>query len=584
MDRAWMQFYDEEKIASAERFEGSAYEQLARICRKYPDRTCIKYFNSSMNFGTFLRLVDNVAANLVSMGFKKGDTLLIAHSNCVSFILMIYAANKTGLICSFVSPDVTAVTIRILALKNNARGLFINDPVKLDLASCLSETSIDKVIIGSIGFFLSPVFSMYLRFRHFKYGGFESVKKNLGLGDKCMVKRIDELINRPETEPEFPKLGADDIAMRFNNGSASGEYAAESFSNRALNAAVRNVKLGFDLDDRSLTVLTAIDDSYSITVAVAIHSMLCLGNAVGVVPGYSTGEFIKAIKKYEASMVIGFPSMFMEIYDNFKSTDKFTRKDLSFIEYAVSVGAAFDPGKRILFNEFLAGHNSRAEIQVMYGLTECLSVCALNPKGHTRSNSLGIPFPDVLVKVVDPKSMMELGVGSKGEICVYSPTALNEIYGDSETTSKILRKHRDGRVWIHTGDIGHMDENGFFFFDYTQKRLAKIEGVTVSLKAVEDVIMNVYGVDDVCVVDYCNTEGRNILVAVVVPIDRYMFDNDKLTELQSRINVECELMLRVALRPSEIEYRASLPKLGLGITDYKTVTLEVTDNHLVTDS
>lgn len=585
MDRAWMRFYDKEEVDNIRYFEGSAYEMLSTTCAKMPERRALIYFHERFTYSRLLFEIDKAAEKLIEYGIKKGDVVLFSFPNSIPLIVMFYAVNKIGAIASFLDPDASRGTVKNALLSNGCKALFCNGSLRDKLKGCLDDTNVKLVVFAELGDYMKPFHKLILAMTHLSYGDMDYFRRELPQVEGVKIVSYIDMVStgfNPETHFSKPvSRDEESVAIRFNRGSAAGEYKVESFTDRAFNAAVPNVAVAFKLKDmQGKIALTGIDNSYSVVMTMAFHSMLCSGVSVALLPLYTERRFTRAVFRFEPNIIIGYPNMFQDLYDSIRSSDKYTRKDMSFLDLAISVGTGFNTTRRTTFNSFLAQHNCGSEIQEMYGLTECLAVSSVNPQFHARSNSLGIPFPNILMKIVDPKSLMELDVGKEGEICICSPTLLKDIEGNPEQTAKILRKHRDGRIWLHTGDIGHIDENGFFYFDYTEKRLAKIRGVSVSLKAIEDVVKSVYGVEDVCVVDYCDDDGDSVLVAVVVPNDRYLFDNAKLSDLKEAIEHECELVLNEASRPSEIEYRASLPKAGLGVTDYKTLTKEVTDNHL----
>ena len=285
----------------------------------------------------------------------------------------------------------------------------------------------------------------------------------------------------------------------------------------------------------------------------------------------------KALIRFKPGIIVGYPAVFTSIVEAM-SKPKYRNADLSFIRLMIATGSSFVTTKRKFCEDFLVKHGCHIKISVCYGLTECLSTGSYVPRRVDRNNSIGIPFTGVMMKVFDSSTHRELQAGEKGEICICSAGVLSEVLGDEVMSARIIQRHRDGKTWIHTGDIGHRDEEGYFYFDYVEKRCANIGGISVSLKQIEDVIKTVYGVFDVCVVDFVDESGRTCIIAQVVPIESYMIDNDLLNNLVNKINIECEMMLSSIARPSEIEFRAYLPRVGSEV-DYKTITKDVIERH-----
>ena len=580
MDKSWLKFYSEGLEERLERFDGSAYDQLKKTAEIHPDVCALNYYTYKLTYSELMDIIDKTADRLAHEGLKKGDSLLLAMPNIPAFVFFLYAANKLGIICSVSSDIVPKQLLRLMAVEEKSRCIVTTEELAASLDEITMDTDISLAVICSMKDMMKhyPLFKMWIfargegRFRSPKYQKLKSVK----------TMTWKEFYDRDVEKKEITEQNSSsDIAFYLNVGSASGEHKTETYTNGSITSAVSIVKLGLGYADPPKAhqkSITGIQNSYSSALAIAIHSMLCSGIEVILMPFDSPMIFTYTIFEKLPNIIIGYPEMFISFMDYVKSSSRYTRKSFSFVHRVISVGAAFPTLQKKRFEDFLFLHSCRTKVQVGYGLTECLSVCSLNPLSESRNNSLGIPLPGIIMKIVDTKSLTEMPIGQKGEICVYSPTSLNSVLEDKEATDRVLRKHRDGRYWVHTGDIGHMDEDGFFYFDYTEKRCVKIGGRTVSMKAIEDAIKDVYGVEEVCAVNYTDDSETVHIVAVIVPVDRFLFDNDKLSELKEKINIECSLMLPEYMRPSEIEYRASFPKSGLGQIDSKQVEQEIIES------
>lgn len=580
MDKSWLKFYSEGLEERLVKFDGSAYDQLKKAAVLYPDACALNYYTYRITYSELIDIIDKTADCLAHEGLKKGDSILLALPNIPAFIFFLYAANKLGIICSLSSDIVPKQLLKLMAIEEKSKCIITTEELAYVLDEITMDTDISLAVICSLKDMMKhyPLFKAWFfarregRFRSPKYQKLKSIK----------ILTWKEFFDREVEKKEVTEKNlSSDIAFYLNVGSASGENKTETYTNGSITSAVSIVKLGLgyaDMPKTHLRSITGIQNSYSSALSIAMHGMLCSGIEVILMPFDSPRVFSYTIFEKFPNIIIGYPEMLLSFMDFVKSNGRYARKSFAYVRRVISVGAAFPTLQKKRFDDFLAKHGCRSRVQVGYGLTECLSVCSLNPLAESRNNSLGIPLPGVIMKIVDSKSLMEMPIGQKGEICVYSPTSLNSVLEDKEATDRVLRKHRDGRYWVHTGDIGHMDEDGFFYFDYTEKRCVKIGGRTVSMRAVEDAIKNVYGVEEVCVVYYLDESEAVHIVAVVVPVDRFLFDNDKLSELKEKINLECSLMLPEYMRPSEVQYRASFPKSGLGQIDHKQVEQDIIES------
>lgn len=586
MDKPWMQYYDdgiESKISS---FDGTLYDQLSTVAKAHPSGVAFTYYTYSLTYSEFITAIDRTADNLRAYGFKKGDVLLTALPNCPQFLYLLYGANKLGVIVCALDYRVVPAFIRMTMEDFTVKGIAIMDTIQSRTDDILRDLPTDFAVICNTTDYLDFISVLNLRMaKRFPRSSGNSVLPVMT--GKTIVNWSDFVRKSPEDrvplELEHPTR--DDDALYMSLGSATGEFMIEAYKNSAFTSAVGPVMLGYDIKDpfesgfskTHKKAMTPIPNSYSVTMAIALHSMLCCGIEVILVPYYYPKSIAYLLYTCQPNILIGHPTMFSDFVDFVRNSGRYNRKSLVFLEKVISMTSAMTLIQKTKLNRFLYEHNSEAEVQEGYGLSECLGISTLNPSGRSRTGSVGIPLPGILMKIVDRDSQMELMPGQQGEICINSRSVISKVVIDDKMTEKVLRKHRDGRYWVHTGDIGHMDDDGFFYFDYSLKRCAKVEGMSVSLKTVEDAIKKIDGVEDVCVVNYVEPDGVNRLIAVVVPYERYLFDNDELISLKNRLDVECSMMLLREMRPSEIEYRASLPKTDSGI-DFNKVLEEIIEN------
>ena len=578
MDRSWMKYYDADTDKMLESFDGCAYEQLKRTADMYPNRRAIRYYSYSMTFGELIEAIDKTALLMLSEGLCKGDTILLSIPNIPAFLIIFYAANKIGITCSITSHMAKDFLFNALIAESNCKCAIISEDRAKRVGGAIKSNSCKLVIVCCITDHLKG----FSRFKTALYGRTEGLYSYGKIPETKSFKTVmwEEFYGREITAKGIDIVPeASDHAFHLNTGSAMGEHKIEIYTDHSLTSAVSIIKLGLGLNDAPSVqkkALTLISNCYSSFLSISCHSMLCLGMEILLIPYSSPKIIAESIMKEKPNIIVAYPDMFVDFMNVIKDSSRYLRKQLSFIDIAISVGSGFPPLKRKRFEDFLNNANCGAVIQEGYGLTECLSVCSLNPQDAPKNNSLGIPLPGVLMKIVDKSGVREVPIGQKGEICVCTPTCLKEVADDPESTALILKKHRDGRYWVHTGDIGHMDEDGFFFFDYSEKRCAKVGGKTVSLKVLEEIMRTIYGVSDVCVLADTDDSEETRLIAVVVPDDRFLFDNDKLAELKEKILFECGNVLFDYMVPSEIEYRVSIPKNGMGIVEYKKLLEDVT--------
>jgi long-chain acyl-CoA synthetase len=222
------------------------------------------------------------------------------------------------------------------------------------------------------------------------------------------------------------------------------------------------------------------------------------------------------------------------------------------------------------FDEALAAQGSSVELVEGYGLTECVTACVVSPTGHYRENSMGVPMPGMRVKIVDVHTASTLPNGAVGEICVTGPTLMNGYVGAPEATRQTLRQHDDGKTWLHTGDIGSMDSDGFLYFVNRLKRIIKVSGVSVYPAQVEQVLESHPKVWRACVIGTPDDYQMSSLKAFVVLADGVSNSDDVSAELRAY----CKKYLITWAVPRSFEYRTELPTTLVGKVAYTELERE----------
>ncbi|MBD3352108.1 MAG: AMP-binding protein, partial [Candidatus Lokiarchaeota archaeon] len=219
--------------------------------------------------------------------------------------------------------------------------------------------------------------------------------------------------------------------------------------------------------------------------------------------------------------------------------------------------------------------NGGGTVQLLegYGLTEAVTAIMAMPLGEYREGSIGVPFPDMSAKICKIGTTEELPIGEEGEICLSGPAVMLGYLNNPEATAKTLKKHPDGKVWLHTGDIGKQDKDGFFYFSLRLKRMLKVSGVNVYPKNVEELIRNHPDVEEACVIGIPDEKQINRVKAFVV-----LKDPEKETEeTKEDIKKYCLKNLLKWESPREIEFRQELPTTLVGKIAWKKLEDEEID-------
>lgn len=275
-----------------------------------------------------------------------------------------------------------------------------------------------------------------------------------------------------------------------------------------------------------------------------------------MVPQFTPEIVAKLIKKKQPNFLIGVPTLFEALSKN----RVFQKTNLSCLKAAFSGADTLPRATKEEFEKVVHKNGGDIQLREGYGLTESVTAVMAMPMTEYREGSIGVPFPDMLAKVVKQGTMEEVPVGEEGEICIAGPAVMLGYLNQEEETLKTLKKHPDGETWLHTGDIGFMDEDGFFYFKLRLKRMIKSSGFNVYPAQVENVLRTHPAVDQACVIGVPDTTQVERVKAFVV-----LKDSAKASEeLANQLILHCQKDLIKWSCPREIEFRDSLPTTKVG--------------------
>ncbi len=294
---------------------------------------------------------------------------------------------------------------------------------------------------------------------------------------------------------------------------------------------------------------------------VLIHSCTCI-----LVPQFTVDSYAALLKKHRPNYIAGVPTL----YEALLRLKKAENLDLSQLEGVFSGGDSLSTQLKHKVDDFLRAHGATEQVREGYGTTECVTASCLTPKHSYKEGSIGIPFPDTYYKIVVPSTHDEVPYGQVGEICISGPTVMQGYMNQPKETAQTLQLHEDGLVWLHTGDLGIMDEEGFVYFKQRLKRMIITSGYNVYPSQVENAIdsheavlmSTVIGIKD----DY---KMQRVKAFVVL---RPGFEPSD--ELKASIQEHLKKRIAKYAMPSEIEFRDTLPKTLVGKVAYTVLERE----------
>ena len=538
--------------------ELTIYELIAKTCETYPNYYAFEYFGKKITYRELLMRIKKTASSLLELGVKEGDRVTICMPNTPVAVITFYAINMIGATASMIHPLSSENEIEFYLNESNSKYILTVDLVYNKLMKVIDKTKVEKIIVSSVSDDMS-------KFKHAMYWFLSGRKTKIEKNEKAIF--YSELMKLGVYYKEFEccKRKMDDEAVILYSGGTTGNPKGIVLTNMNFNALAMQCHLMCDPAKAGDSVLAILPIFHGFGLGVTIHTPLYIGMKVILVPNFSPRKFGSLIKQYKPNFITGVPTLYEALLKT-----KLGKKDLSSLTCVVSGGDTLLPSFKKTVDEFLKEHGSKAEIRCGYGLTECTGASCLNPRQEYRDNSIGIPLPDMDYKIVKIGTMDTAKTNEDGEICISGPTVMKGYLNNPEETKKTLVKHPDGKIWLHTGDIGCMDEDGFIYFKQRLKRLIVSSGYNIYPSYVEDIIKKHPMVDTCVVIGIPHEYKKQVAKAYVV-----LKDGEKPSaSTKKSIKKYCEENLAKYSWPYEYEFRDSLPTTLVGKVAYKKLEEE----------
>ena len=547
--------------------EFSMVALLKETADKYPDYIALEFENKKTSFSEFIRNIELAAQALLSYGVKKGEFVSVVAPNTPQALTMVYAINRIGAVANMIHPLLSANEIKKFVEHVDSRAIITFDMLYPKIADVKWETSKKPVIVlariaDALPTLIKPV-----------YLATNKVRININPEHKVVYWKdfINNGKKRKEPLPADDGKG-DDIAAILYSGGTTGIPKGVMIHNRAFNCMAvqaEEIKRDDTKNAAGKKALAVMPVFHGFGLAMCMHVMLYFGMHVFLVPKFDFKACSKLIFKKKINHVYAVPALF----EAFSRTEEIEKEDLSFLEMVAFSGDKCSEKLLNRMNNYLKKGGSSEQMTEAYGLTECLSAACISPFFAHRKGSTGLALPDNEIKICKLGTHEEVPVGEDGEICITGPTQMKGYYKNEVETNLALQVHSDGKKWLHTGDIGCMDEDGYLYYRQRHCKMIITAGYNVYPTQIEEVINDCRGVLLSCVVGIEDKTLGQRVIAVVQPADMNM----DLEALRKRIFDKCKDNVADFAMPKEIIFREELPKTAMGKVNFKALTKEISD-------
>lgn len=555
----WLKYYKEGVPAHLNYPKGTMVGYFLEAVARYPENIAIEYYGRTYTYRAFYEMIRDTAKSLKSQGVKEGDTIAICMPNIPEAILMFYAANMVGALVSLIHPLSAEKEIQNYINGSGATFLLSLDLVYDKVHNIVDNTCIKKIVIASAGDSLKTIKKFLYKFKN------RGTVPKIELTDDIMT--WNEFINYGyDYQGEIACLkGANDPAVILYSGGTSGDPKGILLTNMNFNALALSCHKMIEQSGEGESILAILPIFHGFGLGVCIHTTLGCGMRVVLVPNFNPKDFGKLLHKHKISIVCGVPSLFESL-----TKTSMGKNDLSKLKSAISGGDFMSKDLKNKVDTYFREHGSNAEIRVGYGLTEASAAICVTPTGEYRESSIGVPFPDTYIKVVRVGTHDEVPYGEDGEICISGPTVMMGYLNNLEETIQTLQIHEDGRTWLHTGDVGSMDKDGFVYFKQRVKRIIISNGYNLYPSYIETIINSHPDVFTSTVIGIPHPKKVQVAKAYIVLKDGVKPSKD----VEKSIRLHCEKNLARYSLPAVYEFRESLPKTLVGKVAYRELEKE----------
>lgn len=555
----WLKYYKEGVPAHLNYPKGTMVGYFLEAVARYPENIAIEYYGRTYTYRAFYEMIRDTAKSLKSQGVKEGDTIAICMPNTPEAILMFYAANMVGALVSLIHPLSAEKEIQNYVNGSGATFLLSLDLVYDKVHNIVDNTCIKKIVIASAGDSLKTIKKFLYKFKN------RGTVPKIELTDDIMT--WNEFINYGyDYQGEIACLkGSNDPAVILYSGGTSGDPKGILLTNMNFNALALSCHKMIEQSGEGESILAILPIFHGFGLGVCIHTTLGCGMRVVLVPNFNPKDFGKLLHKHKISIVCGVPSLFESL-----TKTSMGKNDLSKLKSAISGGDFMSKDLKNKVDTYFREHGSNAEIRVGYGLTEASAAICVTPTGEYRESSIGVPFPDTYIKVVRVGTHDEVPYGEDGEICISGPTVMMGYLNNLEETIQTLQIHEDGRTWLHTGDVGSMDKDGFVYFKQRVKRIIISNGYNLYPSYIETIINSHPDVFTSTVIGIPHPKKVQVAKAYIVLKDGVKPSKD----VEKSIRLHCEKNLARYSLPAVYEFRESLSKTLVGKVAYRELEKE----------
>ena len=549
----WFKYYKDMR-SHIEYPDTSMYDLVRRSALKYPSNIAYTYFGNKVTYKSFLIKIDTCCRAFISIGVKKGDVVSIIMPNTPEAITCFYALNRIGAVCNMIHPLSSEEEFKYDINLTNSKYVIVCDLAYKKLSNIKDDINVLKIIYLSISESMDTITKI----------GYMITKgrNNIKINDEDVIMYSKFLSNGKVYKEVIKDNGVgSDTAVILHSGGTTGKPKGIVLTNMNFNSLVLSELEINKCLGSGISILAIMPIFHGFGLGCTFHATVSSGGTAIILPSVNPKKFDETLLKYKPNILACVPS----VLEGLTKSKKLKESDLSFIKCIICGGDMLSGELQGRIDKFLSDHGSDTHVRTAYGMTECTAGVTMMPKEEIRNDSIGIPCPDMFIKICEIGTTRECLSGEVGEICISGPTVMKEYINEKEETDNVLKKHRDGKVWLHSGDVGYMDSDGFVYFKSRAKRMIVSSGYNIYPGQIEQIILKHPYVDACSVVGVPHPYKKEVVKAYIVLKSGLILNS----EIKKSIKEYCEKNIAAYALPYAYGYRKELPKTKLGKVAYK---------------
>lgn len=551
--KPWRKYYSKEALLS-EIPKCTAYQHLKNVNAEYAEQTALHYYGKNISFKEFFESVDKCANAFLGIGVKEGEIVSLLSVSVPETVVAIYALNKLGATANTIDPRMDVDSIKRMVQESKSRILISLDLAFAKVRRIKEEISQEYIIVQSAFRSLPKIKGIY-----------KKLTERIPVNYDSTVITWDDFLNKGQSfkAQEVPYKGDSTVAITYTGGT-TGFPKGVMLTNDSLNSVAFNFKhssIDVKRKDKFLGIIPVFS-SYGLVCG--LHMPLSLGMTLILVPNFQPRNIGKLIRKFKPQHMVSVPAF----YEIMMESKEVKNLDLSFLVTLGSGGDTMNEGLEGKLYKFMEEHNMHRPLAQGYGMSELSAAVSFCAENVYKKGSVGIPSITNTVGIFTPDTFDELDIGEEGEICITGPSMMKGYFKNLKETEYVMRKHPDGKYWIHSGDIGYLDEDGFLFVNGRTKRMiTRFDGHKIFPVNIESLVSEHPKVRNCCAVGISDlTHGQGQVPLVMVELS----DCDKEAICQEIFNI-CNTQLEERGKPVGIVSIDNIPLTGMGKNDYRAL-------------